>query len=648
MSRAFLTALASLALCACCRCRATETAAPAASVVAPAAELAQTFQPASYAQGRFTVGVRDGHAWLFAPDGARFLSQGVNHVGNSAYRAPNSNFYDPVPKQFGGDKPAWVKSAFGRLAQWGFNTVGAWSDDALYGQHYPYTYILYAAGYEHPLDHVFEPEFAQLAAQNTDKARSLKDDPYLVGYFLDNELPWWGEFGWHASGQKSLLQRYARAPAGGAGKAALRGFLEARYEKDIARFNGVYHTTLNSFAALEQPLELQGRGHAGRRDSDEFAGFVAERFFAVTTQAVRERDASHLQLCVRFAGEVPWPVVRVAAKYCDVISVNQYQQSGNVDRRLLDDFYAAGKKPILLTEYSFSASENQSGDPNTKGAMVTVRTQSERAEHTTRFATQALALPYLVGLHWFEWADESPQGRFDGEDQNYGLVDIHDRSYALLTAAHARVNRDAQATHEASKQPFPTLFQGDGEATLHVFKPARVLSTPLSFYEAGSQRELPTWGDAAQGGNAKVEFKPEATLVRFESGSGWGAGVSFLPSPSPFDASGAEHLEVRAQLPEHCSVQVLINEAGAAAPGQASYSGQAGSDGESYEFPPLTGTGKLETYVVDLHELDRRTAWGNQQGKQQLDLQALVTVDLYVTGKQGSGELRVVSLHLTR
>jgi hypothetical protein len=31
-------------------------------------------------QGRFTVGVRDGHAWFFAPDGARFLSQAVNAV----------------------------------------------------------------------------------------------------------------------------------------------------------------------------------------------------------------------------------------------------------------------------------------------------------------------------------------------------------------------------------------------------------------------------------------------------------------------------------------------------------------------------------------------------------------------------------------
>jgi hypothetical protein len=91
----------------------------------------------------------------------------------------------------------------------------------------------------------------------------------------------------------------------------------------------------------------------------------------------------------------------------------------------------------------------------------------------------------------------------------------------------------------------------------------------------------------------------------------------------------------------------LLNEAGAAAPGLASYAGHAGSDGESYEFPPLAGTGKLETYVGDLRELDRRTSWGNQRGNLELDLQALVTVDLYLPGKQGEGDVRVLSVRFT-
>ena len=590
------------------------------------------------------MGMQAGHAWLLTPDGQRFLSQGVNHVGSSEFRAPNPNFYNPVPNQFGGNHAAWMSSALTRLGAWGFNTIGAWSDEALYTQHYPYTLMLYAAGNEHPLDHVFDAGFEALVVQHTERARKLAADPYLVGYFLDNELPWWGEFGWHAAGQKSLLERYARAAGGTGGKAALRDFLEQRYAKDIAHFNGVYRTSLKSFAELTQPLELSVSNHAARADADAFAGLVAERFLAVTTHAVHERDPNHLLLCVRFAGEAPWPVVQAAGKYCDVISVNQYQQSGDIDRTLLDNVYATAHKPILLTEYSFSATENQSGDPNTKGAMVTVKTQAERAEHSTRFATQALALPYLVGLHWFEWADESPQGRFDGEDQNYGLVDIQDRPYELLTQAHQRVNQGAQATHDRSQIPLPIAFSGAREVSLHSAAP---LTAPLSYFQAGARPTISTWGDAANGGSARVLTQPDALLVQFHAGSGWGAGISISPAGSSFDASGAGHVELSVLAPAGCSVQVLFNEVGAAAPGQASYVGRAGSDGESYELPAFSGTGKLESYVIDLHELDRRGSWGNQRGNQQLDLQALSSVDLYLPGKQGEGELRLVSVRFS-
>jgi hypothetical protein len=37
-----------------------------------------------------------------------------------------------------------------------------------------------------------------------------------------------------------------------------------------------------------------------------------------------------------------------------------------------------------------------------------------------------------VGAHWFEYADEPATGRFDGEDDNWGLVDVHDDLYPAL------------------------------------------------------------------------------------------------------------------------------------------------------------------------------------------------------------------------
>jgi len=257
-------------------------------------------------------------------------------------------------------------------------------------------------------------------------------------------------------------------------------------------------------------------------------------------------------------------------------------------------------------------------------------------------------LPYVVDLHWFEWADESPQGRFDGEDQDYGLVDIQDRPYALLTDAHRQLNAAAQSTHAASALPLPTVFQRPPAPRLHESSPPRPFSGPLSFFAPGRQTQIVPWGDAPQGGVTRVESLPEAAVLHFESGGGWGTGVSFAPVTAPFDASGADTVELELQIPSGRTVQVFLSEMGVAAPGLAAYAGRAGSDGESYEFPALTGTGKLEKYTVSLVELERRTSWGNQRGNQELDLQALSAVDLDIPGKQGSGDVRVTSIVFKR
>ena len=36
---------------------------------------------------------------------------------------------------------------------------------------------------------------------------------------------------------------------------------------------------------------------------------------------------------------------------------------------------------------------------------------------------------YVVGYHWFEYADEPAEGRFDGENSNFGVVNIEDDPY---------------------------------------------------------------------------------------------------------------------------------------------------------------------------------------------------------------------------
>ena len=84
-----------------------------------------------------------------------------------------------------------------------------------------------------------------------------------------------------------------------------------------------------------------------------------------------------------------------------------------------------------------------------------------------------------------------------------------------------------------------------------------------------------------------------------------------------------------------------MGESGKAEPGKDSYESKLGADGESWEYPMLTGTGNWETYRIDLRELQKRNVWGNQKGNDVLDLQAISNVDFYIPGNQGDGILEV-------
>ena len=66
---------------------------------------------------------------------------------------------------------------------------------------------------------------------------------------------------------------------------------------------------------------------------------------------------------------------------------------------------------------------------------MTVATQQERALGAGRAAQLLAAAPNVIGVHWFQYADEPTGGRADGEDYNFGLVDIDDRPYGKLIRA---------------------------------------------------------------------------------------------------------------------------------------------------------------------------------------------------------------------
>ncbi len=602
--------------------------------------------PTSY----FTVGTQKGRDWFLTPAGKPFLSMGVNAIGDQSYRAPNDLYYDPVKKQYQGDKKSWTRSVMTRLRKWRFNTIGSWSDEDLLGRDFPFTYMLYIARgsvWDRVLDSVFTPDFEALVKTNAQKAVKYRNDPNLIGYFLDNELPWWGEFGWRTGDQKTLLEKYAASGIEDPNKDALKKFFEDRYQGNVDKFNDLWKVNLQSFEDFDGAVTLMVRTRQQKAEAEAWAGVVAERYFSVTTQALRAVDPHHLILGVRFAGEAPWDVVAACGKYCDVVSVNHYAKSGDIDKTLMDNFYVKGGKPILITEYSFSSMENQSGDPNSHGADVSVPTQKDRAEHLHRYATQMLSLPYIVGLHWFEWSDESPKGRFDGEDCDYGLVDTQDKEYSLLTLEHTRINRDAQTFHAKAESARPTSFAAEGREDYRKAPPGTKVPDSRPFLWIDRSLVTYPWADTATGGQMEADTSSGDLALNFKSGTGWGCGLSCPPNVMPLleknvvDLTGYNFLQFKAFVPKDVKFVVYIAESGDKDKSSPDFTGVNGADGECYFFPGYTGTGKWETYKINLEDLELRTEWGNQHGNRILDMQAIAHVDFYIPGLQGGGKILV-------
>jgi Beta-galactosidase len=400
------------------------------------------------ATGFFRVTERDGVWWLVTPTGHAFVSKGVNHVNFRADDAPAlgySPYLRAVQKKYG-SQDAWAKAVVERLRGWGFNTLGSWSSPSTFDRNMPYTLNLNLATHaganwqRGAVGDFFSADFEQrMEAACRELCGPRAKDPWLVGYFTDNELRWGADW----RGKESLLQEYLRFPENAAGRKAGLEFLRGRYG-DIATLNRAWGTNLTRWEELNGREKT--RGEAARQDQADWQEAVARRYFATCKDAIRRADPNHLILGCRFAGLAPDPVLRGVRDSVDVVSFNNYGQTAPAET--LRSIHRLTGRPIMLTEFSFKAKD--SGLPNTRGAARPVATQQDRADGYARYVEGLIDLPFMVGFHWFEHADEPKEGRFDGENSNYGLVTIEDSPWEVLVRRMTEVNAGLEARHARS------------------------------------------------------------------------------------------------------------------------------------------------------------------------------------------------------
>lgn len=393
--------------------------------------------PAAEEDAPYSIQQRDGISWLTKPNGERFFSLGVCCVSQGVSRekcSPTNPGYAAFQHYENSNR--WAEATLQRLTSWNFTTVGGWSD-------YP------ALQECRDADVAFIPVLAigmscgvpwrdmwdtNIIAQMNRIARNqilpLRNDPRVLGYYSDNEMGWW-----NATLFKMTLEQ---APTSGQRQRLMQLLRETYHNNWSELLKDFEPEGAASFEELDHHGMLYLRpGSDGIRTYRCFLGLMAERYYSLMREIIHTYDPRGLVLGDRYQSFYYPEVARASASSVDADSsnLNAAWNVGTFPRFYLDTLHALSGRPVVVSEFYMSAQQNRSGDKNDVSTFPTVTTQKERAAGFLNTINALAKIPYVVGADWFQYYDEPTHGRNDGEDYNFGLVDIHDQPYEPLTAA---------------------------------------------------------------------------------------------------------------------------------------------------------------------------------------------------------------------
>jgi hypothetical protein len=373
--------------------------------------------------GFFHTTNRNGRWWLVDPEGCLFLHRGVASV--SLPRAPGAQ---AAWKEKFGSETNWAQRTTDWLRTNSFNGLGAWADsDRLRAANPPLVYTRIwnfmsgygkkrggthrqpgHTGYPNDCIFVFDPGFEEFCDEQAKQLEAGKDDPWLLGHFSDNELPF----------RREALRNYLALPTTDAGQVAARAFLTQRH--------GAQATARDITPEDEQ----------------DFLGMVAARYFQIVSRAIKKHDPNHLYLGSRFHGQalrLP-ELFKACGGHVDVVSVNYYH-AWTPDPDRLAMWERESGRPVLITEWYAKGAD--SGLANTSGAGWLVKSQRERGMFYENFTLALLESRVCVGWDWFKYIDNDPadaQADPSNQDSNKGILSNRYEPYRPLLDSMKRIN----------------------------------------------------------------------------------------------------------------------------------------------------------------------------------------------------------------
>jgi hypothetical protein len=412
--------------------------------------------PRFKASGRFRVQKRAERWYLVDPDGYHHWSVGVNFVGRSlahtkikdrehffkglpptkmgrgAYWYNDKRFFNHgeanIYSKYGShDTEAYEKRCIKRLKSWGFNTLGGWSVDTV-GQFEEQHKLPYTLFFDLPwklpgpkinskLQDIYNPKWKkQLKAEFETRAHKFKDDPFLIGVFVNNEMHWETP----QKFAKQVLSKGRNTP----GKTKYVHFLK----NELKTLKQLNKRLKSSYASWD---EIIADTKAGQHNLSAISELnknyyinMCEDYFTTIRAMMDQYFPDVLYLgCRWFPAQTNREVVEIGAKYIDLLSFNRYANDASGFK------FPSGleklDKPFLISEFHFGALDRGVFSPGLNYAAD----QRNKGERYSIYVDTALELKKCVGAHWFMMADESISGHAERENFNCGLLSITDEPY---------------------------------------------------------------------------------------------------------------------------------------------------------------------------------------------------------------------------
>lgn len=388
-------------------------------------------------------------AWLPAAEGpfAPAVGRERGGLGVAFTRANLIRAFGPTWRE------KWAELSAGRMRAWRFNTIANWSElEALRGVRLPY--VMQLGSYPstrtmlfRDFPDVFAEEFREGARRYARGLEGVREDPWLIGYFMRNE-PLWG------FGSFNLAAEMLEANPGTATRRALAKWLEARYEGNVGSWAEAWGRELNAFEqVVTETFRRAGDGSkAAHDDLWAFSREMVRAYVRIPVEEVRRVAPHHLNLGMRYAW-IASDLLLDAGDSFDVFSINNYRMQP--DFAVLDRIAERTGKPVMIGEFHFGALDR--GLPAT--GLRGVASQADRAVAYRRYVETGAAHPALIGVHYFTLNDQPVLGRFDGENYQIGFVDVchtpyeeivegarltHERLYRVMTGELAPFDQAAR------------------------------------------------------------------------------------------------------------------------------------------------------------------------------------------------------------